>query len=57
MATLTRDEWKRIDQNIKMQKSLIRNGKTPHIRDMARHRLKMILQDKRKKMEVAHDNG
>ena len=36
-------DWKRINQNIKMQKSLIRNGKTPHIRDMARHQLKLMM--------------
>lgn len=47
MVKLTKDEWRRLDANIKMQKSLIRNGKTPHIRDEARHRLKMIIEKKR----------
>ena len=37
-------DWKRINQNIKMQKSLIRNGNTPHIRDMARHQLHKMLE-------------
>lgn len=37
-------DWKKINQNIKMQKSLIKNGKTPHIRDMARNQLKLLKQ-------------
>jgi hypothetical protein len=36
-------DWKTINKNIKMQRSLVKNGKTPHIRDMARHRLYTML--------------
>jgi hypothetical protein len=48
MAKLSKDEWARLNQNIKMQRSLIKNGRTPHIRDMARNRLKLVLDKKRK---------
>jgi hypothetical protein len=37
-------DYQMLRKTIKIQKSLIRNGKTPHIRDMARHRLKLILE-------------
>jgi hypothetical protein len=40
---MTKDEWQRLKQNIKMQRSLVKGGKTPHIRDMARHRLYKLL--------------
>jgi DNA-binding MltR family transcriptional regulator len=40
---MTKDEWKKINLNIKMQRSLVKNGRTPHIRDMARHRLYKML--------------
>jgi hypothetical protein len=40
---MTKDEWKQLRLNIKMQRSLVKNGKTPHIRDMARHRLYKML--------------
>jgi hypothetical protein len=37
-------DWKTINKNIKMQRSLVKNGKTPHIRDMARNRLYNMLE-------------
>jgi hypothetical protein len=37
-------DYEMLRKTIKIQKSLIKNGKTPHIRDMARHRLKIILE-------------
>ena len=40
---MTKDEWKQLRLNIKMQRSLVKNGRTPHIRDMARHRLYKML--------------
>lgn len=52
MERITKEMWQRLNQNIKMQKSLIRNGKTPHIRDEARHRLKLIIEQKRKYQEI-----
>lgn len=48
--------YQMLNKTIKIQKSLIRNGKTPHIRDQARYRLKMILENKRK-MEAKNDNN
>lgn len=40
---MTKDELQRLKLNIKMQRSLVKGGKTPHIRDMARHRLYKLL--------------
>jgi hypothetical protein len=37
-------DWKKINLNIKMQRSLVKNGRTPHIRDMARNRLYAMLE-------------
>lgn len=46
--------YQMLNKTIKIQKSLIRNGKTPHIRDQARYRLRLILENKRK-MEAKND--
>lgn len=40
--------YQMLNKTIKIQKSLIRNGNTPHIRDQARYRLKLILENKRR---------
>lgn len=47
MAKLKAHEWQRLNQSIKMQKSLIKNGRTPHIRDRARYMYKILLEKKR----------
>lgn len=48
MAKLKSYEWQRLNSSIKMQKSLVKNGRTPHIRDQARYRLRLLLEKKRK---------
>lgn len=40
---MTKEQFKQLRQNIKTQRSLVKGGKTPHIRDMARHRLYQLL--------------
>lgn len=55
MERVTKEMWQRLNQNMKMQKSLIRNGKTPNIRDQARYRLKLIIQQAKQYQEVKND--
>ena len=56
MNKITKEQWQILYQNIKMQKSLIRNGKTPHIRDQAKYRLKLIMEQKKKYQEAHNAN-
>jgi hypothetical protein len=46
---ISREDLLRIKQNIKIQQSISRNGKTPHIRDTAKHRARKLMEKLREK--------